>query len=135
MAIRSLPSTAPLSVSRYQLSGRVGTGDMGFVYRARDTDTDAVVALQLISRKAADPGVFDRLAGEFRVAAQFEHPNVLRLLDFGQDGEFWFLITEWVEGTTLARMIGAHGRLPEETAVRILTQIGQVVDYARQRNI
>ena len=67
---------------------------------------------------------------EFRTAAQFEHPNILRLIDFGQDSGFWYLVSEWVEGITLAHMVEAHTRLPEETAVRILTQIGQAVDYA-----
>ena len=131
MAIRRPPKAPPLSVSRYELSGKVGTGSVGLVYRGRDVDTDALVAVQLISPDISDePGAMDRLREEFRGAQQFEHPNILRLLDFGQDAGFWFLVTEWVEGITLAHMIEAHARLPEETAVRIVTQIGQAIDYA-----
>jgi serine/threonine protein kinase len=135
MAVRSSPNTPPLSIGRYEISGRIGTGGMGSVYRARDTDSDSLVTLQLIPAQPAKAGQYDRLAQEFRAAAEVEHPNTLRLLDFGSDGEYWYLVTEWVEGTTLARMIEAHARLPEETALRILTQVGQAIDYVRTRNL
>lgn len=131
MAIHRPPKAPPLSVSRYELTGKVGTGGMGQVYRGRDMDNDLLVAVHLIAPELSDDrGVVDRLREEFRTAAQYEHPNILRLIDFGQDSGFWYLVTEWVDGITLAHMIEAHTRLPEETAVRIITQVGQAVDYA-----
>lgn len=131
MAIRRPPKAPPLSVSRYELLGKIGAGAMGQVYRARDVDNELLVAVHLVDPELSDePGVIDALREEYRTAVQFEHPNILRLLDLGQDRGFWYLTTEWVEGISLAQMIQAHSRLPEETAVRILTQVGQAVDYA-----
>jgi serine/threonine protein kinase len=131
-----MPTAPPLSVSRYQLSGRVGSWSLGDVYRARDTETDDLVAVHLFTARApADPNRVERLRAEFRAAQQCEHPNILRVLEFGVESEFGFVVAEWVDGTTLAKMIEAHARLPEETAVRIVAQIGQAIDYARKRNL
>ena len=132
MAIVRIPKAPPLSVGRFELTGKIGTGGMGQVYRGRDVDNDVLVAIHLLSPELSqEQGVVERLREEYRTAAQFEHPNILRLIDFGQEAGYCYLITEWVEGITLAHMIQAHTRLPEETAVRIITQIAQAVDYAR----
>jgi serine/threonine protein kinase len=131
MAIVRSPKAPPLSVSRYQLSGKVGTGILGSVYRGRDTETELLAAVHIIDSQFTDePGIIDHLRSEYRNAAQFEHPNILRLLEFGQEAGYWYLVTEWVDGITLGQMIEAHSRLPEETAVRIMTQVGQAVDYS-----
>ncbi|MCI0704819.1 MAG: PilZ domain-containing protein [Planctomycetia bacterium] len=131
MAVRSLPSAPPLSVGHYALSGRVGLGTAGDVYRARDTETDALVAVHLFPLARAKEAKIDYVA-EFQEAVACEHPNILRILDFGQEGAFAYLVTEWVDGTSLARMIEAHARLPEDTVVRVLAQVGQAIDYARK---
>ena len=131
MAIRLPPKAPPLSVSRYQLSGKIAVGGMGHVYRGRDVDNDSLVTIYLLNPDLNDDSkTIQRLRDEFRSACQYEHPNILRLMDLGQDSGFWYLVTEWVDGISLAQMIEAHSRLPEETAVRILTQVGQAVDYA-----
>jgi len=131
MAIRRPPKAPPLSVGHFELSGKIGAGILGSIYRGRVGETQTHVAVHLVSPELSESeGVIDALREEYRVAVQYEHPNILRLLDFGHEGGFWYLVTEWVEGITLAQMIQAHSRLPEETAVRILTQICQAVDYA-----
>jgi len=135
MAIRRPPKAPPLSVNRYELSGKIGTGMMGLVYRGRDVDNDLLVAVHLIAPEISDqPGLAEQLREEFRRASRFEHPNILRLIDVGNEGGFWYFVTEWVEGITLAQMIEAHSRLPEETAIRIITQVGQAIDFAHAVN-
>src|SRR5262245_27480227 len=130
MAISLPPKAPPLSVSRFELSGKVGEGPLGSILRGRDTELDKLVAVHIIDPELLqEPGVIDYLRAEYQAATGIEHPNVLRLLDFGKENDCWYLVTEWVDGISLAQMITAHARLPEETAVRILTQIGQAVDY------
>jgi serine/threonine protein kinase len=131
MAILRPPKAPPLTVGRYALAGKIGVGGMGPVYRGRDVDNDSLVTVYLLNPEWNDDSkTIQRLRDEYRSACQYEHPNILRLMDLGQDGGFWYLVTEWVEGISLAHMIEAHSRLPEETAVRIVTQVGQAVDYA-----
>jgi serine/threonine protein kinase len=136
MAARTLLHTPPLSIGRYALASRVVSGRYGSLYRARDTETDALAAVQLIPVDAQkDPGLFDRLQAEFALASSLEHPNVLRLFDFGRESGYWYVATEWLECTTLARAIQLHTRLAEETAIRTIAQVGQALDYVQQGNL
>jgi serine/threonine protein kinase len=135
MGVSRILNAIPLSVGRYQLAGRVGTGNEELLYRARDGDTEGLVRVQLIpTNPSAASALYQCLSAEIKSAAQLEHPNILRILDCGREGDYVYLVTEWVEGLTLEQMIEAHSRLPEDTAVRIITQIGQAVDYAHSRN-
>jgi serine/threonine protein kinase len=129
MTTRSTPIAPPLSVGRYELSGRIGAGQTGMLFRARHTETQNFVAVQLIPSDQVDRGLFDRLSAEFQRALPLEHPNVLRLLDFGREGGYVYLISDWVEGTVLAQMIQAHKRLSEDIAVRLVAQVGQAIDF------
>jgi serine/threonine protein kinase len=134
MGVSRILNAVPLSVGRYQLAGRVGTANE-LIYRARDGDTEGLVRVQLIPTSPdAASALFQCISAEIKSAAQLEHPNILRILDCGREGDYVYLVTEWVEGLTLEQMIEAHSRLPEDTAVRIITQIGQAVDYAHSRN-
>lgn len=136
MAVRSSDSrTSPLSVGRYPLIGRAGTG-INDGYRARDPETDGLVTVYLFPNdSAAGARRVDRLSATFEVVSKLEHPNILRVTDFGTEGGFGYLVTEWVEGSTLARMIEVHSRLPENNVIRFLAQVGQAMDYARKDDL
>ena len=130
MSVRSTHSAPPLSIGRYELSGRVGVGRTSTLFRARDTETGLSAAVQLIPADLCkERGLFERLHTDFQAAVLLDHPNILRLLDFGRESGYWYVATEWVEGTTLAQMIQAHTRISEEIAIRIVAQIGQAIDY------
>ena len=85
-----------------------------------------LVTVHLVSPDLAEnAGVIERPSRRVqyrRPVRTSQHPPATRLRTRRR---FWYLVTEWVDGITLAQMIEAHTRLPEETAVRILTQIGQ----------
>jgi hypothetical protein len=115
----------PLSVGRYQMTGRTDAGIPG-AYRARDPDTDGLVTVYLYPHDSAAASRAERAL----VAP--EHPNVLRVIDAGREGAFSYLVTEWVDGATLARRIESHSRLPEADVVRFLAQVGQAMDFARK---
>src|SRR5690242_19612590 len=103
----SQSKASPLAVGRYQLISRAGTG-IENAYRARDPDAN-LVAVYLF------PGIFagpsprtDRLKAAFEATLTLDHPNILNVIDYGREGDFGYLVTEWAEGTTLARMIEVH---------------------------
>lgn len=137
MAARSLLDTPPpLAIGRYELANRVAGGQIATLYRARDADTGTPVALQLIpSEGQKDPKLFDRLRAEFDQVAPLEHPNMLRLLAFGRESGYWFVASEWIEGTNLVRLLQDRTRLAEDHAVRIIAQVGQAVDFAGRANV
>jgi hypothetical protein len=124
------------SVGRYQLLDKVATGGMGTVYRGHDPQTDTTVAVKVLTIDLTEsPVVLERFTREFTAAAKLEHPNIVRALDFGLDEGVGYLVTEFVEGVSLGQMIEEQGRLAEETAVRIVTQIAQALQYAHERNV
>jgi len=124
------------SVGRYQLVEKVGSGGIGAVYRARDPQTDGIVAVKVLTAHLAEnPVQLDRFSREFRAATKLEHPNVVRALDMGVDGATVYLVTEFVEGVSLGQMIDRQGGLKEDAAVRIITQVAQALHYAHQNKV
>jgi hypothetical protein len=131
MSVRTLPSTPPLSVGRFELVGRADVGVPG-AYRARGPEGERVAVYLFPCEPGDQAALATRLAAAADPNAVADHPNVLRVLDAGRELRHGYLVTEWVEGTTLARMIETHGRLPEANAIRFAAQIGQGMDHARR---
>jgi serine/threonine protein kinase len=121
----------PLAVGNYEIISRAGAG-VADVYRARATSGD-LFAVYLFAEDAANKErLAARLRAEYDAVAALDHPNLLRVIDSGREGKFGYLVTEWVEGTTLARMIEMHTRLPEANVIRVLAQVGQALDHVRK---
>jgi TolB-like protein/tRNA A-37 threonylcarbamoyl transferase component Bud32 len=101
----------------------LGAGAMATTYRARDTVLNSVVALKVIGRKLADnPMARSRFLREARAAAQIHHPNVARVIHYGeQDGECFYAM-ELVEGETLETRIQRTGPMPVSQALEVIEQ-------------
>ena len=101
----------------------LGAGAMAVTYRARDTVLNSVVALKVIGRKLADnPMARSRFLREARAAAQIHHPNVARVIHYGeQDGECFYAM-ELVEGETLEARVRRSGPLPVSQALEVIEQ-------------
>ncbi len=129
-AIR-LPTT-----SRYEFQAPIGSGGMGTVYRALDLRDGQLVAIKVMKYKLSEnPTLHQRLAREFRAASELEHPNIVRALSIENDGEISYLVYELIEGGNLGDHVEEHGRLPEDVAIRIITQIAQALQYAHGRHV
>jgi serine/threonine protein kinase len=136
MARILVKNTAPTKIGKYDLVGKIGSGGMGTVYKGRDGDTGDVVAVKILDVKLHEnPELHFRFATEFRAAAKLEHPNIVRAIEFNTDGETSYLVSEFVEGIDLGITIDQRGRLPEDEAVRIITQAAQALHYAHQGRV
>jgi hypothetical protein len=108
---------------RYRVLGLLGTGGMGAVYKAEHLVMTRPVALKVIGSGLLDnPATVERFRREVRAAAQLSHPNIVTAHDAEQAGDSHFLVMEYVEGTSLARLVAEKGPLPVRDAC----------DYARQ---
>ncbi|QJW96355.1 protein kinase domain-containing protein [Frigoriglobus tundricola] len=130
MLAQSRAKSVPLSLGRFEITGRANIG-IPDVHRARDESGHPVAVYLTPCDDAGAPRTAPGARSAFEAVAGIDHPNVLRALDFGRDGGFEYLVTEWVEGATLARMIETHGRLPEANVIRYLAQVGQAIDHTR----
>ncbi len=109
-----------------RLERRLGAGAMGFVYEATRLDDGLRVAVKMLSPKAAANEVLvKRFRREARLAATLEHPNVIRVYDFGYAKKVHYLVMEYVKGDTLARRIHEAGRLPWREAADHILQVGR----------
>src|SRR5262245_57153489 len=114
---------ALLAHPRYRVLGLLGAGGMGAVYKAEHLVMERPVALKVINRGLVDrPGVVERFRREVKAAVRLSHPNIVTAFDAEQAADTHFLVMEFVEGTTLARLVWERGPLP----------VGSACEYARQ---
>jgi serine/threonine protein kinase len=96
----------------YEITGRLGAGGMGEVYKARDTRLERTVALKVLPTDlAADPQRRIRFEREAKSIAALAHPLICTLHDIGRQDHTDYLVMEYLEGETLAQRI-ARGPIP-----------------------
>ena len=117
------PFVGKLIDGRYEIQARIGEGGMGVVYKARQTTIDRVIALKMLNAQVAgDPTWVQRFANEARACSRLQHPNTIRMFDFGQtpDGRL-FMTMEFLDGVSLRDAL-AKGPLAPHRVVKILNQ-------------
>jgi serine/threonine-protein kinase len=122
--------------TRYRLEARIGEGGMGTVYRARHTVMDRPIAVKLLRRDlAGDDAAVARFQREARAASRLDHPNCVKVLDFGQteDG-LLYLVMELLQGESLGQVL-LRGPLPWPRALRIARQIALALGYAHGQQL
>ena len=90
----------------YEITGQLGAGGMGEVYRARDTRLDRTVAVKVLaSHLSSSPELKQRMEREARAISSLNHPNICQLYDIGSHDGADFLVMEFLEGETLAERL------------------------------
>src|SRR5215212_10842129 len=122
---------------RFRIECELGTGGMGTVYRATHLGLERPVAVKIIKPEyASDPDVADRFMREARTMAKLRHPHAAMIFDAGNlpDGRH-FIIMEFVEGHTLSEILERDGPFTPERAVRIASDICDVLAEAHNLGI
>src|SRR5512143_1871140 len=97
---------APSRIGRYRITGELGRGAMGTVYRGRDDALDRDVALKVMSDGLADADARARFQREARAAARLQHPNIVVIYELGEHEGAPYMALELLEGVDLQRAIG-----------------------------
>ncbi len=119
----------------FEVTGRLGEGGMGVVYRATDTTLDRDVALKVLPDAFADdPERLARFEREAKVLASLNHPNIAQIHGLEQSGDVRALVLELVEGPTLQDRI-AKGPIPLDEALPIARQIAEALEAAHEQGI
>jgi serine/threonine-protein kinase len=131
------PLVGKVLAERFEILERIGEGGTGVVYKARQVTVDREVAIKVLgAHVSSDPQWVKRFQNEARAAARLDHPNTVRVHDFGQtkDGLF-FIAMELLVGHSLRQEIDRAGRLPAPRALRILVQACGSVGEAHAHGI
>ena len=118
----------------YRISGLLGKGGMGEVYRARDEKLERDVALKVLPQEfARDPDRFARFGREARLLAALSHPNIAGIHGLEESNDTHFLVLELVEGETLTERLGRS--LAIEQALKLAIQIATALEAAHAKGI
>lgn len=121
---------------RYRISGKLGQGGMGEVYRATDLLLGQTVALKfLAAHRAAGESTLERFRNEVRLARQVSHPNVCRVYDIGEIEGSPFLTMEYVDGEDLASLLRRIGRLPSDKAAETARRLCGGLAAAHEKGV
>ncbi len=121
---------------RYHIDALIGSGGMAVVYRARDLRTQNTVAVKVLRAEySKDQEFLRRFDREAMACAKVQHPNIVNLIDIGEEDDVRYLVMEYVEGSTLKELIQERGRLPLSEAVRIALQSLAAIRHAHQKHI
>ena len=101
-----MPLTPGTRLGPYEITGLLGAGGMGEVYKARDTRLRREVAIKVISQVLAGGASWQRFEREARAASALSHPNICAVHDVGEAGGQPFLVMELIDGPTLSAYIG-----------------------------
>jgi len=122
------------TLGNYQIIEKVGAGGMGSVYKAYQPALGRYVAIKVLPpQTAGDPSFAERFALEARAIGKLRHPNIVTAYDFSTSGDLAYLVSDFIDGGTLADQLGAP--LPLDYALTILTPMASALDYAHARGV
>ncbi len=121
---------------RYEIIGKIGTGGMSDVYKAKDHTLGRNVAVKVLKSEFADDVNFvTKFRSEAQSAAGLEHQNIVNIYDVGSENGLHYIVMEYVEGITLKTYIEKKGQLTYKEAVSIAIQVGRGIEAAHNKNI
>ena len=121
-------------LGQYQILGELGRGGMATVYRAYQPALEREVALKVLPDFLVEqPGFKARFHREAVAVARLQHPNILSVFDHGEQDGVTYIVSEYVEGGTLAARLGAPIQL--DYCVRLLRPVADALDYAHSEGV
>jgi tRNA A-37 threonylcarbamoyl transferase component Bud32 len=121
---------------RYRLEAKLGSGGMSTVYLAKDETLDRPVAVKVMHREMSEQeDQLERFRQEARAVAKISHPNVVSVIDAGEDGGHPYIVFEYVEGETLKQRVSRVGALDIQEAIAYAIEIARGLSIAHGRNM
>jgi len=131
---------APSAIGRYQITGTLGFGAMGAVYKAYDPFFKRILAIKTI-RLDIPPGspqyqtFIERFYQEARISGTLSHPHIVTVFDGGQEDGAPFLAMEFVDGKTIGSLLDGGARFKPERVIGLVSQVAEALDYAHSKGV
>ncbi len=125
-----------LLLGRYQLETVIGTGGMAYVYRAKDIHSEGYVAVKVLKQEYNNDKEFVRRFQREAFAAQnMLHPNIIKVIDVGEEQGLKFIVMELIEGETLKDKIRRDGALSVARTIDYGIQVARAIEHAHRCHI
>ena len=122
--------------NKYRIVKLIGSGGMANVYLGIDMNTGVNVAIKILKPEfSSDDEFIRRFDAEAKSVASLNHANIVKVFGVGHEGNFRYIVQEYIEGITVKDLINQNGHLDWRNAVPIVIQIGLALDYAHQNGI
>jgi tRNA A-37 threonylcarbamoyl transferase component Bud32 len=129
----------PKRIGRYDIERVLGTGAMGVVYEGRDTRLHRKVAVKTILKSALDSDSAKeysmRFAREAQAVARLNHPNIVQVFDFAEEGDVAYIVMELVRGRELKTFFDAKERFELKEIVHIMGELCEALHFAHEAGI
>ncbi|MCH9696869.1 MAG: protein kinase [Gammaproteobacteria bacterium] len=131
--------TIPEKLGKYQIISVIGEGNNATVYQAFDPDTREQVALKAVEKsKLNDTNreiILQCFINEAKVGRILRHPNVVAIFDYQEDGDYCFLVMDYVDCVSLKQYLNHHKPLPENEIVNIISELLDGLDAVHGQGI
>jgi serine/threonine protein kinase len=129
-----MPGRPELKIGKYEVQSELGMGGFGRVYKAFDPTVARPVAIKVLTALDS-PDVVARIRNEAAATGNLHHPNIVTLYEFGMHEGSPYIVMEHLEGQDLQQMMAAGQPLSLLDKVRIMSQVGQALEYAHQKGV
>ncbi|MBI4612961.1 MAG: serine/threonine protein kinase [Planctomycetes bacterium] len=123
-------------LSSYQIIEKRGQGGFGAVYKVKDTRNDRVFAMKILKADAEEgPKLAARFRREWEVLRAVDHPNIVKVIEVGSDGDVLYYVMDYVDGPDLREVVQKMGGLPYEQAIQIAAAIARGLEAAHAAGV
>src|SRR5437667_454904 len=130
------PKVSTTQLGRYPIEAELGRGAMGVVYRSTHPRLEIPVAIKVLSDQySTDPNFRQRFHREAATVAALNHPGIVRVYDFDEDGPVLFIVMEWVDGRSMRSWLDEYGRFSVDVSVDLIQQLLSAVGVAHDYQV
>jgi serine/threonine-protein kinase len=124
------------SLDRFGILKQIGSGGMASVYIGFDQMTCELVAIKVLYKQiAADELLLKRFQREVAILRGLDHPNIVKLVDAGVDGDVHYMSLEYVRGKSLSEILQARRKLPVDAALKLVKDVARALSHAHASSI
>lgn len=124
------------ALGKYELLDKIGEGGFGVVYKARDPLLDRLVAVKILNADLARaPDFVERFRREAKLAASLRHPNIVTVIEVGEQEGRYYIVMEYLDGPSLAEQLRDNKPVLLRKAVEILEPLADALDYAHAKGM
>lgn len=130
-----LQGRTKFTLGPYRILDAIGRGGMGYVFKGEHQLLGRIEAIKVLPRTQMTPASIASFCREIRAQAQLDHPNLIRLSFADRDGDTYFLVSEFVPGSDLRRLVRRYGPLSDCQAAWVVSQAAEALAYVHERGL